>query len=154
MGRQGEFERCYQAIESIYFVSNNIEIISINCSRPEDISNAIANIDDDALDLMKEYKIKIGVYANGYEYIADNWSLETHEHTKTRKVLTPEYYYNTFVKTWLNKYPFIGMIGGCCCMLPDHIRYIVKHIEKDFPNIRLSANGGYVTNHCCDESLR
>eukprot|EP01083_Nonionella_stella_P001935 5559_1 len=121
-----------------YFVDNRIEIISMNCSTPESIDNALQGITDESIELLYQYNVRIGCYANGYEYVPDDWSLETHEHTKTRHIITPQYYYDNFVAKWLDTYTFIGMIGGCCVMFPAHIKYIVDHVQEDFPNIKMS----------------
>ena len=128
-----------------YYISNNIEIISMNCSTPESIDNALIMINNDqqTLQLLKQYNINIGCYPNRSVYIPDNWSLEDTEHTPDREILTDKYFYYNFILKWIKKYPFIGMVGGCCGILPKHIKYIVDNIQNDVDKLVLSSYGGY-----------
>eukprot|EP01084_Bolivina_argentea_P309106 534629_1 len=127
-----------------YFMCNNVEIISMNCCMPESIDIALENINDKSINILNEYGIQIGCYANANTYHNDQWEMSENEPAKVRDILTPKYYYEMFVKKWLKKYSFIGMIGGCCHVFPEHIQYCVQHIIKDFPNVTFSAKGGKI----------
>lgn len=48
-----------------------------------------------------------GAYANGVR----------------RPELTPEYYYENFVKRWAYEFK-VQIIGGCCGIYSDHIQYL------------------------------
>ena len=86
--------------------------VLINCSAPEAVSTA--------LPLLREAKIPIGGYANGFVEIAKDFNKigATVDMLKSRSDLNPEEYAN-FAKDWINS--GATLIGGCCEVGPAHI---------------------------------
>lgn len=86
--------------------------VLINCSAPEAVSTA--------LPLLREVKIPIGGYANGFVEIAKDFNKigATVDMLKSRSDLNPEEYAN-FAKDWINS--GATLIGGCCEVGPAHI---------------------------------
>ncbi len=86
--------------------------VLINCSAPEAVSTA--------LPLLREAKIPIGGYANGFVEIAKDFNKigATVDMLKSRSDLNPKEYAN-FAKDWINS--GATLIGGCCEVGPAHI---------------------------------
>ena len=93
------------------------EAVLINCARPEVIG--------DALDIIKEFGLPFGAYANGFTTIADAFLLDapTVDALEQRKDLTPSVYAD-FVDGWIAQGATI--VGGCCEVGPAHIAEIAR----------------------------
>eukprot|EP01084_Bolivina_argentea_P063117 115285_1 len=127
-------------LTSTFMTNKNIEIIGINCCTPESIDKVLSTLTVATIALLNEFNINIGVYANGWEEIGNNWQFTNYKDaTKEleRTMLTLQTYYDLYVKKWLKQYPWIGMIGGCCAVFPPQIEYMVDHIQNCFPEICL-----------------
>ena len=80
--------------------------------------------DKDLCSFLKEKRILLGAYANRLTSIASDWTLEgSGEPQAMRKDLSPEDYFNRFVRVWIDELG-VQMIGGCCGITPEHISYI------------------------------
>ena len=47
-----------------------------------------------------------------------------------RKDLTPSEYYERYVKEW-TKNDTVKIVGGCCGIFPEHIKYLSTEINKE-----------------------
>lgn len=105
--------------------------ILFNCSEPEAISEALKkiSIDSDLVNELKSNKIVLGAYAHKLTPIYSGWTLAKSEAPQPfRKELNEETYWRDFVEIWINKYG-VRVVGGCCGITPQHIRYIRAKID-------------------------
>lgn len=97
----------------------NVTAITINCSMPESITQAMP--------LLRREFPHVGGYANGFQSIAALDAGGTVAGLKAREELTPEAYAQ-YALGWAEAGATI--IGGCCEVGPDHI----AQIDKTFRN--------------------
>ena len=91
--------------------------ILLNCSIPEAITKAMP--------ILARAGVRFGGYANGFTSIDKLQPGGTVDVLEARKDLTPEAYAN-YVEQWID----IGatIVGGCCEVGPDHIRYLANKL--------------------------
>ena len=110
-------ERLEDAIEALLAKKPNG--IMLNCSMPEAITKAMP--------VLSTAGIRFGGYANGFTSIDQLKPGSTVDVLKARKDLTPEAYSN-YVEQWIDHGATI--VGGCCEVGPDHIRYLANRLES------------------------
>ncbi len=100
--------------------------IFLNCSSPEAITRAMP--------LLAGTGVRFGGYANGFTSIDSLKPGGIVDVLEVRKDMTPEAYAD-YVLHWID----IGatIVGGCCEVGPDHIRYLAN---------RLAASGHIISN--------
>ncbi|MEH6526115.1 MAG: homocysteine S-methyltransferase family protein [Sneathiella sp.] len=113
--RSGESVRDMQNLLDLY----RPDAILVNCSRPEVVAAA--------LDIIKEFGIPFGAYANGFTGITEEFLVEapTVDALQERDDLGPRVY-GDFAMTWVAQGATI--IGGCCEIGPDHIADIARRL--------------------------
>ena len=100
------------------------DALLINCSRPEAVS--------DAVDVIKDFGLPFGAYANGFEKISRDFveTSPTVDKLDQRHDLDEEKYAD-FVMSWIEK--GASIVGGCCEIGPSHIRKLSDRIsDADF----------------------
>ena len=105
--------------------------ILFNCAEPEAITEALTkiSIDSDLVNELKMEKIVLGAYAHTLTQIDPDWALSESEAPQPlRKDLNEEIYWDDFVETWINKLG-VKVVGGCCGITPNHIRYIRAKLD-------------------------
>lgn len=101
------------------FVSIVVAVL-FNCAEPEAITAAFESLSD----LKDSLSILLGAYANRLTPVSEDWSLQESDTPQSmREDLDPERYYNEFVSVWQRRFG-IQVIGGCCGITPEHIKYI------------------------------
>ena len=95
-------------------------VVSINCSLPEAVSQAIP--------MLADAGVTVGAYANGFTGISDNFDHigATVDELKARTDLGPARYAE-FAQTWVDAGATV--IGGCCEVGPDHIAALVARFK-------------------------
>ena len=93
------------------------DAILLNCSIPEVIK--------DGLEIIKNFGLPFGAYANGFTEITDDFKVvnQTVDTLKARTDLSPLHYAN-FAESWVDMGATI--IGGCCEVGPLHIQELKK----------------------------
>lgn len=96
------------------------QVVSINCSLPEAVSQAIP--------LLAGTGVTVGVYANGFTGIADSFDHigATVDVLKARTDLGPARYAD-FAQLWVDAGATV--IGGCCEVGPAHIAALVARFK-------------------------
>lgn len=142
-------ENINSAIEYFYSDYDKIENkwkdsvcgILFNCCSPESVDKAFGSLSDKSIDILeKEWNENgrvLGVYANALEMaqVKDDWEYGAEDPTPIRKDLTPNVYFDKYVTKWLlnQRYgKYIGVIGGCCGITPEHIEYMVDKLHAKF----------------------
>lgn len=102
---------------------------------PEATNKALEEIDDECVSLLNKYNIKIGIYPNRFIPIKQDWVLgDDYVGTQYREDI--DEFYERFVKQWLTNYKhIIGMVGGCCGINDYDIKFMVNHLQADFPDL-------------------
>ncbi len=103
-----EITECAEALREDH---PNLQMIGINCTKPEYISSLIR-------DLRKVSSLPIGVYPNSgevYDPLTKTWS----KHSSFDTVSFEEYAYRYMVSG-------ASAVGGCCTTVGKHIREVVK----------------------------
>lgn len=121
------FHYCY------VFWSSHCVVLAIlfNCAEPEAISEALEKIstDSDLVDELKTGEIVLGAYAHTLTPIDPGWTLSESEAPQPlRNDLDEATYWEDFVETWITKFG-IKVVGGCCGITPNHIRYIRSKLD-------------------------
>ena len=98
--------------------------VLFNCSEPEVITNALESLQKEPfLD-----GILIGAYANRLTPVDPNWTLAESEIAQPmRDDMTPQKYCDEFASPWKNRLG-VQLIGGCCGITPQHIKYLNEHL--------------------------
>ncbi|MEL6550581.1 MAG: homocysteine S-methyltransferase family protein [Pseudomonadota bacterium] len=98
------------------------DALLINCARPEAVTVAV--------EALRETKVKLGAYANGFTGIVDAFNSDnaTVDLLSARTDLGPAAYLE-HAKAWAA----LGatLIGGCCEVGPDHIAALSAHFKGD-----------------------
>lgn len=98
------------------------DALLVNCARPEAVTVALGEL--------KETKVKLGAYANGFTGIVDDFDNDdaTVDMLSVRTDLGPAAYLE-HAKSW----QALGatIIGGCCEVGPDHIAALSNHFKGD-----------------------
>ncbi|MEM1102221.1 MAG: homocysteine S-methyltransferase family protein, partial [Pseudomonadota bacterium] len=98
------------------------DALLINCARPEAVTVAV--------ETLRETKVKLGAYANGFTGIVDAFNSDnaTVDLLSARRDLGPAAYLE-HAKAWAA----LGatLIGGCCEVGPDHIAALSAHFKGD-----------------------
>lgn len=106
--------------------------ILFNCSEPEAISKALEGVhsDSELLKILNDRSILLGAYANRLTQVVPNWILADSEAPQPlRNDLDEKRYWEDFVKVWIDRLG-VQIIGGCCGITPEHIRYIRAELDK------------------------
>lgn len=113
--RSGELLR-----DVISIAESGADALLINCSSPEAITVGLVEL--------RECKIPIGAYANGFEMISDGFLQDkpTVDALQARQDLTPEAY-ATCAMAWVDLGATI--VGGCCEVGPAHIAKIADSLR-------------------------
>jgi S-methylmethionine-dependent homocysteine/selenocysteine methylase len=96
-----------------------VEGVLANCCTPESISAALAEI-------VCSGRPFTGGYANTFQSVPREWTLEGDGFLPTRDDLDPEAY-ATYARTWLEAGATV--VGGCCGTGPEHIRRLRTLID-------------------------
>eukprot|EP01084_Bolivina_argentea_P252472 423785_1 len=113
----------------------NISILSINCCTPENVDMFFKNnkLNDKSLSMMEKYNIHFGLYPNLFVMPETlQWTYKQCGGLQLRD-MTEEHFHNEFMMNWLEQYGVrnrISMIGGCCGLMPNHMKYMIQHIYK------------------------
>ncbi|KAJ1492871.1 Homocysteine S-methyltransferase [Baffinella frigidus] len=101
----------------------NIKAILFNCSYPEIVTKAIAI-------LRKEPSLPAGVvlggYANGFSQTESGDGL-----SKEYRDISPEEYWGSFAKQWIDDAGDGAIVGGCCGIFPPHIARLRAGIDRE-----------------------
>ncbi len=99
----------------------NIEGILFNCSRPEEMADALSI----AATLIPD-TIHLGAYANNFKKSMKKGHLANEQITPLNDELTPQDYYD-FAVEWRT----LGsnIIGGCCGIGPHYIQYLKENLS-------------------------
>jgi S-methylmethionine-dependent homocysteine/selenocysteine methylase len=106
--------------------------ILFNCSEPEAISKALEGVhsDSELRKILNDRSILLGAYANRLTQVDPNWILADSEAPQPlRNDLDEKRYWEDFVKVWIDRLG-VQIIGGCCGITPEHIRYIRAELDK------------------------
>ena len=116
--------------------------VMFNCCEPESISSALREINQNNQHIGSQ--ILLGAYANRLRPVAPDWTLESSEEAQAmREDLSPERYWNDFVRLWhssnkdsaTNDMGVIGgqvqLVGGCCGIGPDHISVLKERLAAE-----------------------
>jgi S-methylmethionine-dependent homocysteine/selenocysteine methylase len=90
-----------------------------NCCTPESISAALP-------ELIRSGKPFVGGYANTFQPVPEEWTLESEGFLPTRDDLDAEAY-ATHARAWLESGATV--VGGCCGTGPEHIRRLRTQID-------------------------
>ena len=126
-----------------------IDAITVNCSRPEAISECIEEL--------KKFNKPFGGYGNGFKNVNSYVATTKYEDVTTRDDLSVKTYCD-FVMDWINKGATI--VGGCCEITPKYIEQVAKSIKsngyhiKTFPteNSKSIQSNGYHIKHSLQKS--
>eukprot|EP00534_Pseudo-nitzschia_fraudulenta_P011510 CAMPEP_0201217690 /NCGR_PEP_ID=MMETSP0851-20130426/190187_1 /ASSEMBLY_ACC=CAM_ASM_000631 /TAXON_ID=183588 /ORGANISM="Pseudo-nitzschia fraudulenta, Strain WWA7" /LENGTH=431 /DNA_ID=CAMNT_0047507343 /DNA_START=163 /DNA_END=1459 /DNA_ORIENTATION=- len=122
--------RPHSTAVAIFFFA--VLAILFNCSEPEAIGKALERIHDDS-DLVHKLNddgVLLGAYANRLAQIDPSWTLAESEAPQPfRNDLSKEIYWKDFVEIWIDKFN-VRVVGGCCGITPEHIRYIRAEVDK------------------------
>lgn len=78
---------------------------------------------------LKDLPILLGAYANRLTPVPDGWTMEGSDAPQPfRNDLGPEQYYDKFVSVWRTKFG-VQMVGGCCGITPEHIKYMHDRLK-------------------------
>jgi S-methylmethionine-dependent homocysteine/selenocysteine methylase len=126
----------------------NIRCLSMNCCLPEAMTYALNNLNMKSIQILNDHQIFLGVYPNAFTSIGSKWMLKEGKRLKTRHELTPQMCFEKFVQRWL-KFPNIniGMIGGCCGIMPEHIQYIARHLKAENINKQIESSSNDNNNN-------
>ncbi len=118
-GRLRSGERVTEAV--YYLMREKVAAILFNCSEPEAIRIALAEIRGatDLLAKIRAAKIRLGAYANRLTPVPENFAIaDTTEPQKMRTDVSVERY-TEFARQWVA----LGaeLIGGCCGIGPEYI---------------------------------
>lgn len=116
----------------------NISILSINCCTPESITKCFDNINDKSLGILEKYDCFLGCYPNGTCAISSDWTLQDGGYNPVRKDIPPNILYSQFYKIWIQKYykkKRLRLLGGCCNIETEAIKYLVDNIKTEFPDL-------------------
>ena len=133
-------ETINDAIKSFasYIDSTNITHIGFNCCTPESIDIAFKSLNKNSKNILNKNNIKFILYPNVFIDISTQHKTEQkHKVTKTkiRDDLPKQQMYQKYIKKWIHNWDNIGIIGGCCEINDEYIKYFVNNIKKDYPNI-------------------
>ena len=106
--------------------------ILFNCSEPEAITLALAQIksDRDLSNRLQDTGIRLGAYANRLMAVHPEWTLaESTAPQPLRQDLDEHHYWNDFVQIWISKYN-VKIVGGCCGITPEHIAYLHARLAE------------------------
>ena len=97
------------------------DALLINCSRPEAVSEAV--------DIIKDFGLPFGAYANGFEKISRDFveTSPTVDKLDQRRDLD-EKKYADFAMSWIDR--GASIVGGCCEIGPGHILELSKRISS------------------------
>lgn len=100
---------------------SNVEGIFFNCSRPEEMAEAITI----AAALIPD-TLHLGAYANNFKKKTKKGHLANDQITPLNDELTPKDYYDYAVQ-W--RALGANIIGGCCGIGPDYIQYLKENLS-------------------------
>ena len=103
-----------------------------NCSEPEAITTALSRIRSDAnlIQRLHDCQLLLGAYANRLTAVDPNWTLAESETPQPfRNDLDSQQYYDGFVKEWVERLG-VQLVGGCCGITPEHIKYMCDELKK------------------------
>ncbi len=107
--------------DAVTLVGGGAEAVLVNCTAPETVDMAIAELKAAA------GTRPFGAYANAFVPLSpDEGSGETIHHSGIRADMTPDAY-AAHAKAWIDA--GATMVGGCCGVLPAHIARIRDHIR-------------------------
>jgi len=117
-----------------------VEAFLFNCSSPDVISTGLSIMEREMK--LLNLDAKSGAYANGFLQIFDenknfssikaNESCDEKEResiSEYRQDLTPFEYFERYAKQWA-KNETVKIVGGCCGIFPEHIKYLSSEISK------------------------
>lgn len=121
-----------------YFDQLPMKYIGINCFKPEvfdDLMQSIS-INKRSIEILNYYDILIGCYPNKYVDIPKEYELLTGTKMEIRDEMTSKILYQHYFKPWITKYNNkeyrFGVLGGCCGINPENMKYCIDNIHNDF----------------------
>merc|ERR550525_822042 len=117
-----------------------ISMIGANCCQPEAFEMMMDGMDKYTMALMQDKGISMGCYPNSYAPIPKGRKIGDDGILPEREDLPPDALYGMHFKRWIEKYGNdehgLGLIGGCCGTVPQHIEFAVNAVNNDFPEMR------------------
>lgn len=115
------------AVSSLLSAKLDINAILLNCSSPSSVSSALST-------LSVPPHITKGAYANGFSTTTSEWLGEPVDSYFTPELeseykdglITPESY-AAWAERWVAH--GAGIVGGCCGILPEHMRAVVQRLR-------------------------
>jgi len=113
---------------------SHVSGVGVNCCIPEAVELAVATLDTDPQASAFASSVERVVYANSYPKEHNEgvkFSTETLDDEDVREDLTAEHYAES-AKKWANRstLPFT-FIGGCCGILPHHIKLVAASLKPE-----------------------
>lgn len=117
-----------------YVQQSNVKLLAIlfNCSEPEAITLALAQIksDKDLSDGLQDSGIRLGAYANRLTAVDPAWTLaDSTAPQPLRQDLDEKHYWKDFVRIWISELN-VKIVGGCCGITPEHIAYLHTRLAE------------------------
>jgi S-methylmethionine-dependent homocysteine/selenocysteine methylase len=121
-------------VESSSEGSPNVQLMAVmfNCCTPEAVSLALTRLkaEPGLHDKLKAQGVRIGAYANRLTAVPDGWTMaDSTEAQPMRGDLEPREYWDGFVSKWIAELG-VSLVGGCCGVFPEHIRYIHDQVQQ------------------------
>lgn len=111
----------------MFFSLRAVVAILFNCCEPESVTLALKSLPES--DLNNKDKILLGAYANRLTPVPKGWTMADSDAPQPmRGDLDPQQYYTDFVSEWKQRFG-IQLIGGCCGITPEHIKYIRENVQ-------------------------
>ena len=123
----------YSCLPFLGCLGRSVLAILFNCSEPEAITKALSKITNDEalLKALTEHGIVLGAYAHTLTPIDPNWTLAESEAPQPMRddLNEPSVYWKDHVEGWIQNHN-VKVIGGCCGITPEHIRYIAEQLQQ------------------------
>ena len=109
------------------------DALLFNCSQPEVMNDAVAQSRRELEAFSRQHgaaRPMIGVYANAFPLIDEDYEGSNSSVHQLREDITPEAYLR-YAETWVQS--GADIIGGCCGISPDHIRLLAERLKAPPP---------------------
>ena len=109
------------------------DALLFNCSQPEVMDNAVSLSRRELEAFSRQHgaaRPMIGVYANAFPLIDDEYEGSNSSVHQLREDITPEAYLR-YAEAWVES--GADIIGGCCGITPDHIRVLAEALKSPPP---------------------
>ena len=109
------------------------DALLFNCSQPEVMNDAVALSRSELEAFARQHgaaRPMIGVYANAFPLIDDEYEGSNSSVHQLREDITPEAYLR-YAESWAQS--GADIIGGCCGITPEHIRVLAEALKSPPP---------------------